>query len=279
MEIYKKTNTIIERISALKREEKIIGFVPTMGALHKGHISLIKASMQKNDFTIASIFVNPTQFNDPNDLENYPRTLDADIEKLEKANCDIVFIPNVEEMYPNQEKRKFDFGYLEKIMEGKYRSGHFNGVATIVSKLFDIIIPNNAYFGQKDFQQLAIIRNLVKQYNYPVNIVACPTIRESDGLAMSSRNKLLTNEQREIVPLIYKTLNKAVKKTGDLNVEELKKWLIEQINSNKLIEIEYFDIVNSETLKSIASWDEKCEKTGCIAVKVKKIRLIDNVNF
>ncbi len=279
MEIYKKINTITERISALKKEEKSIGFVPTMGALHEGHISLIKNSIQENDVTIASIFVNPTQFNDPNDLENYPRTIDTDIEKLDKAHCDIVFIPNVEEMYLNQEKRKFDFGYIEKIMEGKYRIGHFNGVATIVSKFFDIIKPDNAYFGQKDFQQLAIIKNLVKQYNYNINIVAGPTIRERDGLAMSSRNKLLTNKQREIAPLIFKTLKKAVKKADDLNIEELKKWLVEQINSNKLMKVEYFDVVNTETLKSIVNWDKKCKITGCIAIKIGKIRLIDNINF
>lgn len=263
----------------LKSEGRTIGFVPTMGALHNGHLSLVENSKLKNDITVVSIFVNPTQFNDKKDLQNYPRTLEEDLHILEKYGCDIVFTPSIEEMYPEKDKRVFDFGNIGAVMEGAKRPGHFNGVAQIVSKLFDTVKPHRAYFGQKDFQQIAIIREMIRQLNMAIEIVACDIVRESDGLAMSSRNKLLKPEQRKNVSHIYTTLKKAVKLKSKMSVEELKKWVIEEINSNPFLETDYFDIVNGYDLSSLSDWDGNSAIYGCIAVYTGEIRLIDNIRF
>lgn len=261
------------------RKEGSVGFVPTMGALHQGHISLIEKSVSENKFTIASVFVNPTQFNDKNDLKNYPRTEEADFALLEGAKCDVVFAPSVEEVYPETDTREFSFGSLETVMEGETRPGHFNGVAQVVSKLFDFVTPDNAYFGEKDFQQVAIIRKMCKDLSLNLNIVACEIKRDVDGLALSSRNTLLTAEEREIAPVIYMTLKESLNRAKWDTVEGTQKWVIEQLNSNSKIETIYFEIVDAETLQSVSDWDTSDNIQGCVAVKLGNIRLIDNISF
>lgn len=260
-----------------KSEQQRIGFVPTMGALHQGHISLINRSVAENDKTVVSIFVNPTQFNDPNDLKNYPRNLENDLALLASTGCDLIFSPSVIEMYPQPDTRQFNFGLIEQVMEGAHRPGHFNGVAQVVSKLFDIVLPHKAYFGEKDFQQLAIIKNMVQQLNYNIDIVPCAIVREVDGLAMSSRNALLTPEQRTLAVQISKTLFEAQKKVGTLSVNDLKLWVINTLNKIDGFETDYFDIVDDLSLQPIANWNHPAPVHGCVAVKVGRIRLIDNV--
>ncbi|MFP4556434.1 MAG: pantoate--beta-alanine ligase [Bacteroidales bacterium] len=256
-----------------------IGFVPTMGALHEGHLKLVKQAQKENHMVVVSIFVNPTQFNNPNDLRNYPRTLEVDLKKCEDVNVDYVFTPSEQEIYPTSDKRVFDFGILDKVMEGEHRPGHFNGVAQVVSRLFDIVKPTSAYFGQKDFQQLAVIRKMIADYNYNINIVACPTVRENDGLAMSSRNALLTTKHRENAPIIAQTLFAARNKMHEFSVKETIRWVVNQINSNPLLNVEYFEIANAQTLEPLSSWDEAKSIVGCIAVQAGDVRLIDNVLF
>jgi pantoate--beta-alanine ligase len=279
MEICKTKTEIQSFLDNTRRINLSIGFVPTMGALHKGHLSLIRQSVQNNGITVASIFVNPTQFNDSKDFKRYPRTPDEDIELLNKEHCDVVFQPEVSEIYPEKDTRIFDFGHLDKEMEGKYRPGHFNGVASVVSKFFDIVQPDSAYFGKKDFQQYIIIKKLVELLNMNINIVPCRIIRDKNGLAMSSRNKLLNPEQKKQAPVIYQTLKKAVEMADSLSVEELTSWVIERINQYEHLKTEYFEIVNSETLHPLRTWDKKVNKTGCIGVYAGNIRLIDNIQF
>jgi pantoate--beta-alanine ligase len=275
-----KTKSELEKVIDKKKlTGKKIGFVPTMGALHKGHLSLMRYCRQNNDVAIASIFVNPTQFNDKNDLKNYPRTLDNDLAILEDEGCDIVFVPEVEEMYPAQDKRVFDFGKLDKVMEGAHRPGHFNGVAQIVSKLFDAVKPDNAYFGQKDFQQLAIIKQLVKNLGLTINIVPCPIVREADGLAMSSRNQLLGKNERQAAPIISQTLTKAVEMKDKMDVNEIKIWVTKKIDESKFLKTEYFELVNDVDLQPIINWNDAANIFGCIAVKAGNVRLIDNIRF
>lgn len=269
----------LAKYRTLLDKNKIIGFVPTMGALHRGHLSLVEKAKTESNLVIVSIFVNPTQFNDPHDLKNYPKTQEEDISLLETLKTDAVFLPEVVDIYPTRDTRIFNFGNLDKVMEGRFRPGHFNGVAQVITKLFDLVKPHKAFFGQKDFQQLAIIKKLVEMQNYPVEIVPCPTVREPDGLAMSSRNSLLTEEERIHAPLISKTLFAAREKKNTYSLPNLKKWVIETINSDPFLEVEYFEIVNSETLNPVNFWNDPGQKTGCIAVKIGKIRLIDNVNF
>ena len=256
-----------------------VGFVPTMGALHKGHISLVKQAVSENPVVVVSIFVNPTQFNDPNDLERYPRTLKNDMKLLEPTGCSIVFAPNANEVYPEPDKRKFNFGILEQVMEGKHRPGHFNGVAQVVSRLFDMVKPTKAYFGLKDFQQLAIVKNMVKQLQLPVEIVPCAIIREESGLAMSSRNELLTEEQRKNAAVISETLFKAKELKAQKSVQEITDWVTETINKNPFLDVEYFEIVDDAQLQPVKNWDEDSTKVGCVAVYCGKIRLIDNIVF
>ena len=275
---------VVETIKGLKQElekysSKNIGFVPTMGALHDGHISLVKRSVGENDVTVVSVFVNPTQFNDKADLERYPRTEEADKKLLEAAGCDIVFMPQVEEMYPEEDTRKFNFGCIETVMEGKYRPGHFNGVAQIVSKLFYAVEPTRSYFGEKDFQQVAIIRDMVRQLNLPVEIIACPIIREESGLARSSRNELLSAEERKKAALISQVLSKSVNFAKEMSVDEVKNWVIDQFKVDDVFKMDYYDIVDGNTLQSVSSWDESDYIVGCIAVYCGKIRLIDNIHY
>ena len=279
MEIVKLVAETNAKISKFKAEGKTIGFVPTMGALHQGHLSLTEASVKNNDITVVSIFVNPTQFNNPDDLTSYPRTLEEDLEKLSVYNPELIFIPEVNEIYPEPDTRIFDFGMLDSVMEGKNRPGHFNGVAQVVSKLFDIVTPDNAYFGQKDFQQVSVIKQMVKDLKLSVNIVPCPIIREKDGLAMSSRNALLSKEQRKNASKISETLFKACNLAAELNVTQLKNWVVEEINKNSYLSVEYFEIVDDTTLEEIKDWNESNNKVGCITVQVGKVRLIDNVTF
>jgi len=254
-----------------------LGFVPTMGALHKGHLSLVQQSVAENTHTVVSIFVNPTQFNDPKDLERYPRTLESDLKLLEPSGCYIVFAPNAQEVYPETDLRKFNFGKLETVMEGKHRPGHFNGVAQVVSRLFDMVKPDKAYFGLKDFQQLAIIKSMAKQLHLPVEIVPCAIIREKSGLAMSSRNALLTKEQRENAAVISATLEKAKELMGQKSVQQLTEWVVDCINQNPFLDVEYFEIVDDEQLQAVKNWDEQKTKVACIAAFCGKIRLIDNI--
>ena len=270
----------LRAILDIKKKEGVrIGFVPTMGALHEGHLSLVEKAGMETGFVVVSIFVNPTQFNDKGDLERYPRTLEKDVALLAPTPCKLVFAPEPDEIYPEPDTRQFNFGALEEVMEGKFRPGHFNGVAQVVSRLFDIVKPDKAFFGQKDFQQLAIINEMVRRLSIPVEIVPCPIVREKDGLAMSSRNMLLTPEQRENAVHISATLFEATSKTSKFNVPQLCKWVIDSINSNEHLNIEYFEIVDSVTLQPVQNWSDPGEKVGCIAVHCGKIRLIDNVKF
>ncbi|MGL4993436.1 MAG: pantoate--beta-alanine ligase [Bacteroidales bacterium] len=266
-------------IIAAKSEGKRVGFVPTMGALHNGHIQLVQRSVAENEFNVVSIFVNPTQFNDKSDLLKYPRTLEADCTLLEKTGCDLVFSPSVEEIYPQEDTRLFNFGTLESVMEGKFRPGHFNGVAQVVSKLFDAVEPDNAYFGEKDFQQLAIIREMVKILNSPVNIIPCPIVREESGLAMSSRNSRLTKEQLDVAPIIYSTLKESRNNARAMTIQETEKVVIETLNKVEYLNVEYFNIVDGKTLQPIESWDKSNYIVGCIAVFCGDVRLIDNIIY
>lgn len=279
MQVVKHINELQAIIGRNRGEGRRIGFVPTMGALHKGHLSLVEKAGKETGFVVVSIFVNPTQFNDKADLERYPSDLAKDVELLSHTACQLVFAPEVDEIYPEPDTRQFNFGPLEEVMEGKFRPGHFNGVAQVVSRLFDIVKPDKAYFGQKDFQQLAIIREMVRRLDLKIEIVPCPIVREPDGLAMSSRNQLLTAGQRKNAAHISSILSAAVNKTGVLNVEELRQWVIAQIDGNEFLKTEYFEIVDETTLQPIKSWNEAGKKTGCIAVHCGKIRLIDNMEF
>lgn len=274
--IYTK-NELFSLIEGYKKEGKCVGFVPTMGALHNGHLSLVKACKNSCDIAVTSVFVNPTQFNDPEDLKRYPRTPEKDAELLKTAGCDLVFMPSVEEIYPEKDTRKFDFGYLETVMEGAKRPGHFNGVGQVVSRLFDIVQPHKAFFGMKDFQQVAIIKNMVNQLKYNIEIIPCPIVREESGLALSSRNALLEEEHKKNAPHIYATLKKARNLVAKMSVADLKKWITEEINNNPYLETEYVEIVDDTTLKVIENWNEKGTKVVCVAVYAGKIRLIDNI--
>jgi pantoate--beta-alanine ligase len=239
----------------------------------------VERALEENDSVVVSIFVNPTQFSDPADLASYPRQLDNDLEVLLTMEVDMVFTPSVKEMYPEEEGRRFDFGRLGQVMEGSYRKGHFNGVAQIVSKLFDVIKPDRAYFGQKDFQQLVIVRRLVEMLDLDIAIVPCPVIREEDGLAMSSRNLLLSKKQRNEAPFIFITLSLAREKRGSLSPREIEKWVRSQFMANPDMALHYFEIVEDRELKPVRSWDEKVNKVGCIAVQLGNVRLIDNIIF
>lgn len=282
MDLIEKRLKLSELVENWRQKGERIGFVPTMGALHEGHLSLVRASNKDNDKTIVSIFVNPTQFNDPEDLKRYPRDTERDLRLLADTGCDVVFLPEVEEIYPDNsdsKNKKFEFGYIETVMEGAKRPGHFNGVGQVLSILFDIVRPDKSYFGQKDFQQIAIVKALLKQLPINIEIIPCPIVRESDGLAMSSRNALLEKDYRENAPHIYRTLQEATRLASSMDVDALKKWVIEKIDSNPFLQTEYFDIVDDTDLKSVSNWDEPNIKVGCIAVYAGKIRLIDNIIF
>mgnify|MGYP001021536175 FL=1 len=282
MKVINKTSDLQAIIEQFKNDGKSIGLVPTMGALHKGHLSLVKNSISNNDITVVSIFVNPTQFNNPNDLASYPRTVEKDLELLQTVGCDVVFAPEADDIYSKSEtdsRFEFDFEGLDNVMEGKFRPGHFNGVVQIVSKLFDLVRPDRAYFGEKDFQQLAIIRLMTRRYNLPIEIVPCPIVREDSGLALSSRNSLLKDNEKQVASHIYAVLNESRQFVPQTEVEELKQCVIAAIEQKPELKVEYFDIVDGHTLKSIGKWDESDYVVGCITVFCGNVRLIDNICY
>ncbi len=276
MKVFKTKSKLIASLNALQ-QKKSIGFVPTMGALHEGHLTLIEASKKGCDITICSIFVNPTQFNNADDFDNYPNTLDKDLEKLEKLSCDIVYTPSINDLYTKREKAKeFDFGSLANSMEGKFRGGHFNGMATIIEKLFNIIKPQKAFFGQKDLQQLQIVKALVKQKKIHIKINSVPTIREKNGLAKSSRNNLLSKKQRNKAALIYYCLNYCLNNKTK-GVVKLKSFIHTKFKQQQDLKLEYAEIVNLNNMLPIKKWQGKNENAICIAAYIDGIRLIDNI--
>ncbi len=279
MKIFKSKVEIENYLDKLRDQGFSIGFVPTMGALHKGHISLINKGSLENDKVVCSIFVNPIQFTNQEDLKKYPRTIDSDIEMLQGNNCDILFLPDNEEMYPEAEDITYDFGHLDNILEGEFRPGHFNGVAIVVKKFLDIIKPDKAYFGAKDYQQLAVIIALVKNFNIPVDIVPCPIFREDDGLAMSSRNVRLSKHERSIAPQIHKILFQAGTKVSTTTVEELKGRVISEFSKYPEFNLEYFELADPVTLLPVKSLKKGQKCMALIAVYLGKIRLIDNIEI
>lgn len=280
MKIINVTSELEKELANQRRENKSVGFVPTMGALHSGHLSLVKQCLKDNDICVVSIFVNPTQFNNSDDLEKYPRTLEKDTELLKSISDDIiVFAPSVKEIYPEPDTRQFDFGRLDKVMEGKFRHGHFNGVAQVVSRLFDIVKPEKAYFGEKDFQQLAIVKALVKQLNLDIQIVPMPIVREDSGLALSSRNQRLTDRQKNTAINISKILFKSRDEKHKYSVDETLNNVITAINSFEELEVEYFEIVDGNTLQPIRDWNQSEYIVGCITVFCGDVRLIDNIKY
>lgn len=279
MKTVNKLADLQNEISQVKARGGKVGFVPTMGALHAGHLHLVERCKAENDFCVVSVFVNPTQFNNPEDLEKYPRTPEKDCELLESAGCDLVFLPEVSEMYPEPDTRVFDFGTLDKVMEGKMRPGHFNGVAQVVSKLFDMVTPEVAYFGEKDFQQVAIIRAMVEHLNYPVRIIQVPIVREESGLALSSRNMRLSAQQKEEAVSISKTLYASFQAQGRESVAETIRSVVETINAVPSLETEYFEIVDGDTLQPVDDWNDSPYIVGCITVYCGDVRLIDNIIY
>ena len=276
----KVVNTVAElnaALAPLKREG--VGFVPTMGALHAGHRSLVERARRENDTVVVSVFVNPTQFNDKNDLKNYPRTPEADCAILEAAGADIVFMPTVEDIYPEPDTRQFDFGLVDKVMEGATRPGHFNGVAQVVSRLFALVNPARAYFGEKDFQQIAVIKAMVEQLDIDIEIVECVIVRGEDGLALSSRNELLTPEHRKAAPHIYATISQCASKMESMSPEELTNWVVATIDSNPLLKTIYFEAVDARTMQRVEKWSDSERIQGCCAVQAGNIRLIDNIRI
>ena len=278
MEIIYTKASLIEKRNELKNKSLQTGFVPTMGALHAGHLQLIKQARLENDIVICSIFVNPVQFNNPTDLERYPRNPEKDIELI-SSFCDILFMPSVAEMYPSPPKETYHFGQLESVMEGLHRPGHFNGVAVVVKRLFDIVQPDTAYFGKKDFQQLAIIRKLVEDYNLKLQIREIETVREEDGLAMSSRNSLLSPHARSVAPFIWQTLQQAKTLKNEKNPQEIKEWIAEQFNKNIFFTLEYAELVNAETLEEVKEYSQAENIVACVAVWLDNVRLIDNITI
>lgn len=279
MKVIRTIADLKQHIAAKKAQGYSVGLVPTMGALHAGHISLIDRARKDNDIIVVSIFVNPTQFNNPEDLRTYPRTEEADCEKLTISRVDFAFIPSVAEIYPKPDNRVFNLGPVADVMEGPMRPGHFNGVAQIVSKLFQIVEPDRAYFGEKDFQQIAVIRRMVELEGFNLEIIDCPIMREDDGLAMSSRNVRLTPEQRAIAPNIARTLSSSLDYAHTHSVDETKKYVIDTINTFPQMEVEYYEIVNATTMQPIRNWADAEIAVGCITVYCGDVRLIDNIKY
>ena len=277
MKTFTKVSELREALKSVKRED--IGFVPTMGALHAGHRSLVEKARKECAIVVVSVFVNPTQFNDKNDLRNYPRTPEADAALLEAAGADFVLMPSVEEIYPEPDTRLFDFGQIDKVMEGATRPGHFNGVAQVVSRLFDMVQPAKAYFGEKDFQQIAVIKAMVEQLGLEVEIVECPIIRDTDGLALSSRNTLLDEAHRAAAPHIYEVLKQCAEKSAELTPAELTAWVTAEVEQNPLLKVIYFQAVDALSMQQVESWEQSPRVQGCIAVQAGEIRLIDNVKI
>lgn len=282
MEIISKVADLRNSVKEAKSSGLVVGLVPTMGALHAGHISLIEQAKKECGFVVVSIFVNPTQFNNPDDLRTYPRTIEEDCNKLIENDVDIAFIPSVEEIYPEPDTRVFELGKVAEVMEGKMRPGHFNGVAQIVSKLFDYVHPDKAYFGEKDFQQIAVIRKMAELIGFTGEIVACPIKREVDGLAMSSRNVRLNPSQRSLAPIIHETLTSAVDLARQgIDLESIKELVVGELDNVEGMEVEYFEIVDAKTLQPINNWNEAEADgaVGCITVWMGDVRLIDNIKF
>lgn len=274
----------IYKVSDLRKElstvdRKGVGFVPTMGALHAGHRSLVERARRECATVVVSVFVNPTQFNDKNDLKNYPRTPEADMALLEAAGADYVLMPSVEEIYPEPDGRVFDFGQIDKVMEGATRPGHFNGVAQVVSRLFAIVEPAKAYFGEKDFQQIAVIKAMVKQLSLGVEIVECPIVRGDDGLALSSRNTLLDAEHRKAAPHIYAVISQCAARAAEMTPAELTDWVTHEVESDGLLKVIYFQAVDALTMQQVEAWSDSDRIQGCIAVQAGEIRLIDNIRI
>lgn len=280
MEIIRTKKNLSEITNKAKSAGKTVGLVPTMGALHAGHLSLIERARKECDFVAVSVFVNPTQFNNANDLVTYPRTEEADCKLLESAGVDVAFIPSVEEIYPEPDTRVFDLGEVANVMEGPMRPGHFNGVAQIVSKLFEMVNPDKAYFGEKDFQQIAVIRKMVDICGFNLEIVSCPIKREADGLALSSRNVRLTPEGRKTAPIIYKTLKDSVEYSQSHTLEETKNYVVNTLNETNGLEVEYYEIVDSISMQPVKDWkDTQNGVQGCITVYCGDVRLIDNIKY
>lgn len=280
MEIIRTKKNLSEITNKAKSAGKTVGLVPTMGALHAGHLSLIERARKECDFVAVSVFVNPTQFNNANDLVTYPRTEEADCKLLESAGVDVAFIPSVEEIYPEPDTRVFDLGEVANVMEGPMRPGHFNGVAQIVSKLFEMVNPDKAYFGEKDFQQIAVIRKMVDICGFNLEIVSCPIKREADGLALSSRNVRLTPEGRKTAPIIYKTLKDSVEYSQSHTLEETKNYVVNTLNAINGLEVEYYEIVDSISMQPVKDWkDTQNGVQGCITVYCGDVRLIDNIKY
>lgn len=279
MKVIRTVAELRSEIAASRAQGRSVGLVPTMGALHAGHVSLIDKARADNDIVVVSVFVNPTQFNNPDDLRTYPRTEQADCEKLVEAGVDFAFIPSVEEVYPEPDTRVFDLGAVAEVMEGAMRPGHFNGVAQIVSKLFRMVEPDRAYFGEKDFQQIAVIKRMVELENIDVDIVECPIKRHDDGLAMSSRNVRLSAEQRTIAPNISRILHESLEYAKSHNVAETKEWVVAQVNGYDAMEVEYYEIVDALSMQPIADWNEAKQAVGCITVYLGDVRLIDNIKY
>lgn len=279
METVNSISLLRELLAQRRSEGKSIGFVPTMGALHEGHASLVRRSVAENDVTVVSIFLNPTQFNDPKDLERYPRTLDADCRLLEECGADIAFAPTVKEIYPEPDTRHFSYPPTDSVMEGAMRPGHFNGVCQIVSKLFTYVEPDRAYFGEKDYQQIAVIRRMVDDLGFKVEMVPCPVVRQPDGLALSSRNSLLTDDERRTAANIYRVMKES--RGLGLSVQQTHDYVVEHINAIPGLEVQYFSIVDGDTLADVASWDDAPSIVGCITVFCgeKPIRLIDHIRY
>lgn len=280
----KVIHTIVElqnELFANRKNGKTIGLVPTMGALHEGHASLVKQSISDNDITVVSIFVNPTQFNDPKDLKTYPRTVEQDCNLLENVGADYAFVPSVEEMYPEPDTRHFDFPPITTVMEGAHRLGHFNGVCQVVSRLFYIVRPNRAYFGEKDWQQIAVVKAMVRSLSLSVQIVECPIVRDNDGLALSSRNSLLSDEERKVAPKIYKALKESASYANTHSVQETHDMVVNEINTGGCLEVEYFEIVDGNTLQPVEDWSASDYVVGCITVYcgAKPVRLIDHIKY
>lgn len=281
MKVFNKIAALQNALFDDRKAGKSVGLVPTMGALHEGHASLVRRSVAENNVTVVSVFLNPTQFNDKGDLDRYPRTLDADCQLLEGIGADYVLAPSVEEMYPVPDTRQFEFPPVSTVMEGARRPGHFNGVCQVVSRLFYIVRPDRAYFGEKDWQQIAVVKQLVKYIGMNIQIVECDIVRDDDGLAKSSRNTLLAPDERSIAPAIYKALKKSVADAKKLTVAETHDSVVNEINAIDGLEVEYFEIVNGDTLLPVASWDDAPHVVGCITVYCGKtpIRLIDHIKY
>ncbi len=279
MEIINTISQLRERLARHRDEGRSVGLVPTMGALHEGHASLVRRSVRENDVTVVSIFLNPTQFNDPKDLERYPRTLDADCRLLEQCGADIAFAPSVKEIYPEPDTRRFSYPPTDSVMEGAMRPGHFNGVCQIVSKLFSYVEPDRAYFGEKDYQQIAVIRRMIDDLGFKLEAVPCPVVRQEDGLALSSRNSLLSDEERVIAANIYRVMNES--RTLGLPVQQTHDYVVDAINKIDGLEVQYFSIVDGDTLADVSSWDDAPSIVGCITVfcGTKPIRLIDHIRY